>query len=63
MVSLASTSREMRVGVVEAIQCALEIQKEIMVRNSGTPEDRRIKFREPDFSEPVFAPLSNDPGA
>ncbi len=51
------------VGVVDAIQCALEIQKEIMVRNSGTPEDRRIKFREPDFSEPVLAPLSNAPGA
>jgi hypothetical protein len=32
-------------SVVEAVQCALEIQKELSTRNVNVPEDRRIEFR------------------
>ena len=32
-------------SVVEAVQCALQIQKEISTRNVNVPEDRRIEFR------------------
>jgi adenylate cyclase len=32
-------------SVVEAVQCALEVQKELSARNTNVPEDRRIEFR------------------
>ena len=32
-------------SVVDAVQCAMEIQKEIQGRNAGVPEDRRMEFR------------------
>ena len=32
-------------SVVEAVQCALEVQKELSTRNANVPEDRRIEFR------------------
>jgi adenylate cyclase len=32
-------------SVVDAVQCAVEIQKEIQGRNEGVPEDRRMEFR------------------
>ncbi len=33
------------VSVVDAVQCAVAIQKEINARNDELPEDRRMKFR------------------
>ena len=32
-------------SAVNAVHCAVEIQKEMAKRNSGIPEDRRIEFR------------------
>jgi class 3 adenylate cyclase/pimeloyl-ACP methyl ester carboxylesterase len=32
-------------SVVDAVQCAVEIQKELKVRNGGLPETRRMEFR------------------
>jgi len=32
-------------SVVDAIQCAVEIQKELKLRNAGLPENRRMAFR------------------
>lgn len=32
-------------SVVDAVQCAVEIQKELKGRNAGLPEDRRMEFR------------------
>ena len=32
-------------SVVDAVQCAVEIQKELKERNAGVPEDRRMEFR------------------
>jgi len=32
-------------SVVDAVKCAVEIQKEIKGRNAGLPEDRRMEFR------------------
>ena len=32
-------------SVVEAVQCALEVQKELSTRNANVPQDRRIEFR------------------
>jgi adenylate cyclase len=32
-------------SVVDAIQCAVEIQKELKVKNAGLPENRRMAFR------------------
>src|SRR5512139_1462564 len=32
-------------SVVDAVQCAVEIQKELKTRNAGLPENRRMKFR------------------
>ena len=32
-------------SVVDAVQCAVEIQKELGIRNSGMPENRRMEFR------------------
>jgi adenylate cyclase len=32
-------------SVVDAVQCAVEIQREIQGRNEGVPEDRRMEFR------------------
>lgn len=32
-------------SVVEAVRCAMEIQKEITVRNEQLPEDRKMQFR------------------
>jgi adenylate cyclase len=32
-------------SVVDAVQCAVEIQKEIQGRNVGVPEERRMEFR------------------
>jgi adenylate cyclase len=32
-------------SVVDAVQCAVEIQKELRERNAGLPEDRRMEFR------------------
>lgn len=33
------------ISVVDAVQCAVEIQNELKVRNAGLPEDRRMEFR------------------
>jgi adenylate cyclase len=33
------------VSVVDAVQCGVAVQKEISARNSGLPENRRMKFR------------------
>jgi adenylate cyclase len=33
------------VSVVDAVQCAVEVQKEFKVRNKELPEDRRMEFR------------------
>ena len=33
------------VSVVDAVQCAVEIQKELKTRNAGLPENRRMEFR------------------
>ena len=33
------------VSVVDAVQCAVEIQKELKTRNADLPENRRMKFR------------------
>ena len=33
------------VSVVDAVQCAVEIQKKLKVRNAGLPEERRMEFR------------------
>ena len=32
-------------SVVDAVQCAVEIQKELKTRNSELPENRRMEFR------------------
>ena len=32
-------------SVVDAVQCAVEIQKELGIRNSALPENRRMEFR------------------
>src|SRR6201999_1581174 len=32
-------------SVVDAVRCAIEIQKAIVERNAGVPEERRIEFR------------------
>src|SRR6201997_3879283 len=32
-------------SVVEAVRCAIEIQKAMVERNAGVPEERRIEFR------------------
>ncbi len=32
-------------SVVDAVQCAVEVQKELRERNAGLPEDRRMEFR------------------
>ncbi|QIG50152.1 tetratricopeptide repeat protein [Nordella sp. HKS 07] len=32
-------------SVVNAVECALEIQREMRIRNSDVPQDRRIEFR------------------
>ena len=32
-------------SVVDAVQCAVEIQKELRGRNAGLPEERRMEFR------------------
>jgi adenylate cyclase len=32
-------------SVVDAVQCAVEIQKELKTRNAGLPENQRMKFR------------------
>jgi adenylate cyclase len=32
-------------SVVDAVQCAVEIQKELKTRNTGLPENRRMEFR------------------
>ncbi len=32
-------------SVVEAVQCALEVQRELSTRNTNVPEDKRIEFR------------------
>ena len=32
-------------SVVDAVRCAVEIQRDMVERNSGCPEDRRIVFR------------------
>jgi len=32
-------------SVVEAVRCAVEIQKEFKARNSDLPENRRMEFR------------------
>ena len=32
-------------SVVDAVQCAVEIQKELETRNTGLPENRRMEFR------------------
>jgi class 3 adenylate cyclase len=32
-------------SVVDAVECAVEIQRELEVRNAGLPEDRMMKFR------------------
>ena len=33
------------VSVVDAVQCAVEVQKEFKVRNGELPQDRRMEFR------------------
>src|SRR5256885_15123497 len=32
-------------SVIEAVRCAVEIQRAMADRNAGTPEDKRINFR------------------
>jgi TolB-like protein/class 3 adenylate cyclase len=32
-------------SVVDAMRCAVELQREMLARNAGTPEERRIEFR------------------
>jgi adenylate cyclase len=32
-------------SVVDAVNCAIEVQKAMVERNAGVPEDRRIEFR------------------
>ncbi|MGO9137865.1 MAG: adenylate/guanylate cyclase domain-containing protein [Syntrophales bacterium] len=32
-------------SVVDAVECAVEIQKELKTRNAELPEDRRMEFR------------------
>jgi adenylate cyclase len=32
-------------SVVDAVQCAVAVQKELQARNAGLPEDRRMAFR------------------
>lgn len=32
-------------SVVEAVQCAVEIQQELSIQDAGTPDDRRMRFR------------------
>ena len=32
-------------SVVDAVRCAIEIQRGMMERNAGLPDDRRIEFR------------------
>ena len=32
-------------SVVDAVQCAVSVQKELQARNSDLPEDRRMQFR------------------
>jgi adenylate cyclase len=32
-------------SVVDAVQCAVEIQKELKNRNANSPENRRMEFR------------------
>src|SRR6266849_1874197 len=32
-------------SVVDAVRCAVEIQREMTLRNNGVPEERRIEFR------------------
>src|SRR5689334_6426790 len=32
-------------SVVDAVRCALEVQRSIRVRNAGLPQDRRVEFR------------------
>src|SRR5438270_1667757 len=32
-------------SVVDAVRCAVEVQREMAARNAGVPEDRRVQFR------------------
>src|SRR6266498_1149432 len=32
-------------SVIDAVRCAVEIQREMSLRNAGTPAERRIEFR------------------
>src|SRR6202047_1450672 len=32
-------------SVVDAVRCAVDVQREMAVRNAGVPEERRIEFR------------------
>ena len=32
-------------SVVDAVQCAVAVQKELQARNAGLPENRRMQFR------------------
>jgi|SRR5215472_6632906 len=32
-------------SVVDAVRCAVELQREMAVRNEGVPKERRIEFR------------------
>src|SRR5260221_7858110 len=32
-------------SVVDAVRCAVEVQREMAIRNTGVPADKRIEFR------------------
>jgi adenylate cyclase len=42
---MANLIQQHRGRVVDAVQCAVEIQKELKVRNAQLPENRRMEFR------------------
>jgi len=42
---MANLIQQHRGRVVDAVQCSVEIQKELTTRNAGLPENRRMEFR------------------
>src|SRR6202045_2404190 len=37
--------KEHRASVVDAVRCAVDVQREMSERNTGVPAERRIEFR------------------
>jgi len=40
-------------SVVDSVNCAVEIQRELAKRNTGLPEDRRMEFRYNRYNRPI----------